>query len=44
MPEDLGELVRAQRLVAGHGKRGEDKRFAATQAGRRVAERERSQD
>ena len=43
-PDHLGELVRAERLVPGRGQRGEDERLAGAQAGRRVVERERSQD
>ena len=43
-PDRLGELVGAERLVPGRGQRGEDDSVAGAQAGRRVVERERSQD
>ena len=43
-PDHLGELVRAECLVPSRGKGGEDERLAGAQVGRRVVERERSQD
>ena len=43
-PDHLGELVSAERLVASHGEGGEDECLPGAQAGRRVVERQGSQD